>query len=389
LFTKGYVTELQLEADSFAVEKAKKDVETARTKLKVLEAFTKVKMLKQLESDILTFNAQWEAEKSSHELESNKLKDIEDQIAKCMITAPNEGQVTYGHKRDRRGDTDVIIEEGAIVRERQPIIRLPDMSRMQVKIEVNESVIDLVRVGMRASIRSVGRDDVTLPGTVTQVNEYSEPTSYWQGNIKNYAAYVRVDRTSELLRVGMTAEVTIHCETIPDVLQVPVQAVYAHGPQLDYCFVRTSNGWEPRQVKLGPTNDRYVVIQQGLQEKEIVSLNPRRYLDGADLPKLAADEQQQVVKNTPHFDEAQDTTRQGRSAADSDALANQLMQRLDANSDGVLSADELPAIMQANLKAADTNGDGSVDAGELAAAAGRLARVGLRGPGGEASGGGE
>ena len=43
LAARGYVTEVQLEADRFAVEKARKALEVVRTKLEVLRKFTKVK----------------------------------------------------------------------------------------------------------------------------------------------------------------------------------------------------------------------------------------------------------------------------------------------------------------------------------------------------------
>src|SRR5690606_2581063 len=51
LAAKGYVNELQLEADKFAVEKSAKELVVAKTKLRVLDEFTKPKMLKQFESD--------------------------------------------------------------------------------------------------------------------------------------------------------------------------------------------------------------------------------------------------------------------------------------------------------------------------------------------------
>ena len=78
LAAKGYVNQLQLEADQFAVEKSEKELEAAQTKLKVLDDYTKAKTLKQLESDIAIANAKWEAQKHSFDLELGKLKDIEE-----------------------------------------------------------------------------------------------------------------------------------------------------------------------------------------------------------------------------------------------------------------------------------------------------------------------
>ena len=57
LAAKGYVNELQLEADQFAVEKSAKELEAAKTKLLVLDEYTQAKMVKQLDSDTVISNA--------------------------------------------------------------------------------------------------------------------------------------------------------------------------------------------------------------------------------------------------------------------------------------------------------------------------------------------
>ncbi len=63
------------------------------------------------------------------------------QLANCLIYAPHDGMVVYA--RDRRGSVEIF--EGAIVRERQEILNLPDLSRMEVKTQVHEAVLDQVQ----------------------------------------------------------------------------------------------------------------------------------------------------------------------------------------------------------------------------------------------------
>src|SRR5262245_47368338 len=138
LATKGYVNENQLEADRFAVEKASKDLDTAKTKLKVLDEFKKPKQVSTLESAIQIAQAKLDSAKNSHELELEKLADLDDQIAKCTIAAPQDGIVKYAHIMDGRGDQEFIVEEGALVRERQTIITLPNAKSMRVNLNVNE-----------------------------------------------------------------------------------------------------------------------------------------------------------------------------------------------------------------------------------------------------------
>ena len=298
LAAKGYVNELQLEADKFAVEKSQKELDAAKTKLKVLADFTKEKMLKQLESDIRIAEAKWQADQKSLELEQNKLRDIEDQIAKCTINAPKSGTVVYAHETDRRGDSDFIVEEGAIIRERQAIIHLPDANAMRVVVQVNESLIQHVEPGMPSTTTPVGMSDRQYRGSVETVNQYAEPSGWRKANVKEYKAFVTIDEPAPELRSGMTASVTIHCDYIPSAIKVPVQAIYVHGDDY-YCLVRTTSGWEARLVDCGATNDRFFVVQGGLDESERVAMNPRRYVSEVELPELPPERAQNAVSQGP------------------------------------------------------------------------------------------
>ena len=298
LASKGYVNELQLEADRFAVEKANKDLETAKTKLHVLDEFTKPKMISTLESAILIAQAKWDSGQNSHELELEKLGDLEEQIANCTIVAPQAGIVKYAHVMNGRGDQEFIVEEGALVRERQAIINIPNADSMRVNMSINESLIQYVRPGLPAVISPVGSGDKVLRGKVIKVNQYAEPTGWRQANVKEYKAFISIDDPTTDLRSGMTAAVTIHCAEVRDALQVPVQAIYAHGDKM-YCFVYGNPAWEAREIKPGPTNDKFFVVESGLEEGNKVALNPRRFLDQVNLPKLSPEQAQRAVPQGP------------------------------------------------------------------------------------------
>jgi multidrug efflux pump subunit AcrA (membrane-fusion protein) len=324
LATKGYVNENQLEADRFAVEKANKDLATANTKLKVLDEFTKAKQLSTLESAIQIAKAKWESGQNSHELELEKLAEIDDQIAKCTIVAPQDGIVKYAHVMDGRGDQEFIVEEGALVRERQNIISLPNANSMRVVLNVNESLIQYIRAGLAAGIKPVGFGDRTLHGEVERVNQYAEPTGWRQANVKEYKAYVSILDPPTDLRAGMTAAVTIRCAEIDDALQVPVQTLYAHGDKF-YCFVYADGRWEAREIKPGPTNDKHFVIQAGLAEGDKVAMNPRAYLAEVSLPKLSPEEAQRAVPQPSRARRGEQTaSRDGasRTATNENAEAN-------------------------------------------------------------------
>ncbi|MEO1498764.1 MAG: hypothetical protein AAFV43_16585 [Planctomycetota bacterium] len=291
---KGYVNELQLQADRFAVEKSRNELAAQKTKLRVLDEYTKAKEVKTLESDVIITKAKWESDQSSYELETARLATIEDQIKKCLITSPQAGIVKYAHGQDRRDNNSFVVEEGAKVRERQVIIRLPDPTMMEVAVEINESLIQYVKAGMPASVSLVGSEGAVLRGRVRAVNQYAEPSNWRRANVKEYKAFIAIDESSEDVKTGMTASVTVSSIFEPDVLQTPVEAIYAHG-DAKYCFVDRGDGLVAQRVECGPTNDRYIVVQSGLEEADEVAINPRRLADGIDLPDLSPEQTQQAV----------------------------------------------------------------------------------------------
>jgi hypothetical protein len=334
----------------------------------VLEKYTKDKTVKQLDADIKTAEARLKSEEHSHKLDLEKLALIQTQIENCVIKAPEPGQVVYANQTDRRGGEQIIIEEGTMVRERQVIFRLPDPKRMQVKANINESRVSLVAKGMTARIRLDAFPDMELTGTVEKVNDYPAPTSFFSSNVKEYETTIKIDGSPEGLRPGLTAEVKIRVEQLPDVLQVPVQAVFQHGGK-NYCIVYGGTGqWDLREVSLGSTNDKFVVVHSGVHEGEKVVLGATAYRDKVNLPPLSPGLPGQV-RPEGESQNAGAAPAGAAPAGPAPAGAAQTFKTLDRNSDGKLQTDEIPERLRGRLADVDANQDGAVDPAEFAAAA--------------------
>jgi HlyD family secretion protein len=286
LFERQYITADQFAADKFAVEKAQMELATAETKLRTLQRYTRNKMVSQLQADIDTAAAQLRAVESSYQVELQKLHEIEDQIAKCTIRAPSDGELVYANETDRYGNNEAVIEQGAYVREMQTLFRIPNPQRMQARVKVNESKIAFVQVGMPATIQLTGRLGTVLQGRVTRVAR-GPVQSRWSGsNVKQYYTYVEVEQPPPHLRTGLTCQVKLLVEQRADALQVPVYAVREIGGK-HYCVVRANDQRQLREVQIGPTNDQMVVIEQGLGDGELVVENIARHFTDADLRRMA------------------------------------------------------------------------------------------------------
>lgn len=271
LAAKGYVSEAQLEADQFAVEKAVKELDLAQTRLEVLRTHTQKAKVNDLNASILTTEARLESARNSYELELTQEREIEDQIVNCTILSPADGEVTYANVNNK----GVVIAEGEEVRENQTIIRLPDSSRLLVQAKINESRVEQVKVGMKCQVTIDAIRDLELEGSVQSVSDYPWPEwSRYRAHIKQYGTKVLINDPPTGLRTGMTAKVTILSEQIEDALQIPLPAVFRKKGQA-YCLVAgEEQQLTLRKIELGPINMSHAVVKSGLQEGESVVINP-------------------------------------------------------------------------------------------------------------------
>lgn len=292
LAARGYVTEVQLEADRFAVEKARKELEAARTKLDVLHRFTKLKTLNKLKADVETADARLKSRENSHKLDTDRLKLLQDQLANCVVKAPTSGQVVYANLPTG----EPLIAEGKLVRERQIMIRLPDPKRMQVTARVNESRIDRVKNGMRARIRLDAFPEQELMGTVRSVSEYPLPAISPYSTMKEYAAEIDIDEPPPGIRSGMTAQASIEVEKLEKAVQVPLQAVLERGDRR-FCIVAQDDGeLAACEVTVGPANDQSVVIEDGLHPGDQVVLAPQSHENRVTFPGVPSKGETQALK---------------------------------------------------------------------------------------------
>ncbi len=206
--------------------------------------------------------------------EEEKLAKYTEQLEKCKIYAPHDGMATYATERDRRTH----VSEGATVRERQKIITLPDLTTMEVKTGVHESVLDWIHEGLPATITVDAFPDRKYKGSVKSVAVLADPGEWHSSDVKVYTTIVTIDEEVDRLRPGMSAVVDIHVERVEDVLSVPVQAIVQVGKD-NWCYVDANGPVELRRVTIGKTNEKFVEIREGLEEGDRVVLNPMSLVD--------------------------------------------------------------------------------------------------------------
>ena len=147
---------------------------------------------------------------------------------------------------------------------------------MQVKVGVHESIIDRIRPGLKAIVTLPDR---TLEAEVSDVASVTKPAGWWTGNVVKYDTVIELPSVDGL-KPGMSAEVEIIMARHEDVLTIPVAAV-VETEQGAFCWVKTADGTSRRSLRLGDSNDVFIVVEAGLKEGDQVVLNPTAFIDEA------------------------------------------------------------------------------------------------------------
>lgn len=415
LIKKGYAKQSEVEADRVAVAKARINLEVANEKMKVLTKFTHERQIAELEANATEFErelarvklradaalAKYLADLSNAKLKSEVEKSTYERILKqievCTIKAPRDGMVVYVNTRSgggRGGSGDPLIYEGAKVKERQPIINLPDVRNMQVNARIHESKISMVRESLPATIHVDARPGQAFHGEVSRVFLVPSSSGSWtSANLKEYVTFIKLTDDEEKmgeLKPGLTAEVEILVDRLSDVLQAPVQSFVERGGR-HFAWALVDEEPVRREVKIGKSNDQVMEIVSGLTEGEMLVQTPRTVLPKQlvqleeDVP-ATSDSATNELKMPPGPaagppGPGSGGRRGGRGAggqrgaspgespvgdgggAGRDPIA--MFQKADKNSDGKISQDERPERMTAErFTEMDTNKDKALDQSE-------------------------
>ncbi len=305
LFEKEIIPKTQLEADQLGQKKAVERVAIAEKNLTHFNEFTCKDELQKLKSDWDVAEIAFErvsqqcassmaqkqdivtTKKKNYELETEQFEKLKGQIKNCIIKSPASGLVVYARERSRRGN-DEPVALGKEMREREEILRIPDLSNMIVQLDVHESSIKKVKRGQRAWVTVDALPGTVFPGTVTRVALVPSSQSSWMNpDLKVYETVVKLEEVMEGIKPGMHAQVEVLVDELKDVMQVPLQCVAQSGSRT---FIYVSNGdqIELREVEVGMNNQSFVHVKSGLKLGEMVYLS--RPDDAPALPKPAEKE---------------------------------------------------------------------------------------------------
>lgn len=182
------------------------------------------------------------------------------------------------------------------------IMRIADLSSMQVKVEINENDIIHLRIGDSTEIEvdafrdkkfngkvteiaysATGNDVASLANSSDQITLFTVKVAIESASYRRDSSLMRgisVDQSP--FRPGMSAQVEIFTEKAMNAVSVPTQAVTIRRsaqdeneePQEIVFMVDETGKIYSREVKIGISDDKYLEITEGLKAGETIIIGP-------------------------------------------------------------------------------------------------------------------
>ncbi|MEW5794976.1 MAG: efflux RND transporter periplasmic adaptor subunit [Candidatus Zixiibacteriota bacterium] len=270
-------TTLERAKQEYTIQKKNLELELQRAERKYDEQKHEAPRLAEearLELDLAKLNYQGKLDQLTSdvqkaELEVQRARDkvniARKELEQMTITAPIPGMVVY--LEIWKGSAMAKVQEGDSPWPGQGLVNLPDLSEMIVKAAVSE--VDAARVdsGQQVIVTLDAVPDRKYAGEVIKKSTLArkkDPNS----KINVFDIEVVIDDKDEQLKPGMSAACRIVIDQTPDLVKVPLEAVFEKEGRT---VVYLDNKREA-EVKVGRRNDMEIEITEGLKGGEKICL---------------------------------------------------------------------------------------------------------------------
>lgn len=198
--------------------------------------------------------------------QKRRQSNIEEAMEQLTIYAPEPGMVIYhkewgGQKRKVGSEIDSW---------NPTVATLPDMSSMISKTYINEIDISKISKGQDVIIEIDAFPGKQYAGIVTEVANVGENLS--NSDAKVFEVLIKILGTDSILRPSMTTSNLIKVANVPNVLQVPLEAI-RNNDSLTFVYKETGFSLVKQIIETGIANDHFIEVVNGLNERDVVLLS--------------------------------------------------------------------------------------------------------------------
>jgi HlyD family secretion protein len=176
--------------------------------------------------------ANYEASLAAIRQVQGALNQYRDQLSKTTIYAPMDGTISVLNNEEG----ERVVGTGQFAG--TEVMRIADLSKMEVRVKVNENDIVNVKIGDHTAISVDAFPGRKFDGTVSEIsssalttgtggasNNQAALAASASDEVTNFLVRIRITDKEARLRPGMSGTVDIETETVKDVVAVPIQSV--------------------------------------------------------------------------------------------------------------------------------------------------------------------
>jgi multidrug efflux pump subunit AcrA (membrane-fusion protein) len=195
-----------------------------------------------------------------------KIQQARQALQALAVTAPHDGVLIL--KRNWRGETTRV---GDNVWNGQPLAEIPDLSAMKAEVFVLEADAGGLKTGRPATLTVESAPGKTYPARIARVDALAKPRIPGSP-VQYFAVMLEIPRTDRrVMKPGQRVQAALRLEEREEALLAPRQAVFdREGRTLVYR--RSERGFEPVEVKLGPSTMGRVVLASGIKAGDVLAL---------------------------------------------------------------------------------------------------------------------
>lgn len=246
-------------------------IEGAEAKLKLAEAEQKVRELEQkLKSDRTQSQATIQSEIEASGKAAYDVQRAERALAKMTLLAPLDGMISLVSVWHPQGESP--FKPGDRAWPGAPIAELPDVSSLQISARVEETERGRLAGQQTVVVHMDAIADREFSGKIAQIGTIA--TSDFSGGWpfpRNFDLAIALDQIDARLKPGMSAQLTVIVNKIPNALTIPIQASFQKSGQT-IAYVWAGSKFRERVIEVGRRSGDRLLVVNGLRPDDRVAL---------------------------------------------------------------------------------------------------------------------
>lgn len=197
---------------------------------------------------------------------TNRLQSAEKILEELTIRAPKKGLAIVADSRM----TGEKLKVGDNVWNNMPVVTIPEMSEMKVKMSVNETDFRQINENDSVAFTFDAMPGNSGYGRIIKKLPVGQPYKR-DSKVKFFEVEASLDSVLQLPEPGFTANSRIITNYINDTIVVPQVAIY-DVDSMKVVYARNNKKYEVRQIMTGASSMKESVVTSGLKQGDVISL---------------------------------------------------------------------------------------------------------------------